>query len=174
MVWLGSKNEIGSVATPLPLRATGAPRLVVPFLNCTLPVGVAVDGAVAVTVAVIVTGEPNEDGLGEALTVVVVSAWPTAWPPAREPLLPTKLVSAGPYVADTECGEPGIDRLDVEPDVAAAQWLASSPLRPTGEPRFEASTANCTVPEGAVLPVEGQTLAVKVTAWPDTEGLAED
>src|SRR5436190_5637305 len=125
--------EVEKVATPLPLSVSGTavPPSTVKF---TVPVGVAVDGASAVTVAVKVTDWPNTDEVGDAVGDVVVSAWPTAWPPAREPPLPTKLVSAGLYVADTGCGEPEIDRLDVEPDVAEAQWLASSPLRFAGEP----------------------------------------
>src|SRR5436309_925451 len=92
--------EVEKVATPLPLSVSGTavPPSTVKF---TVPVGVAVDGASAVTVAVKVTDWPNTDEVGDAVGDVVVSAWPTAWPPAREPPLPTKLVSAGLYVADT-------------------------------------------------------------------------
>src|SRR5204863_8463423 len=121
-----------------------------------------------------VTDWPNSEDVGDAGAVLVMKASLTAWPTAREPPLPTKLVSAGLYVAETGCGEPEIDRLDVEPDVAEAQWLASSPLRFAGEPKFEASTTNCTVPVGTIDPLAGQTLAVNVTAWPKTDGLAED
>ena len=46
-----------------------------------------------VTVAVKVTDWPNVDGLGEAVTVVVVVAGLTVWPPLRVPLLAAKLLS---------------------------------------------------------------------------------
>src|SRR4051812_14184320 len=71
-------------------------------------------------------------------------------------------------------GESVAVNADVEPDVADAQWFTSSPLSDTAEPRLELSTVNCTLPVGGALPVVGQTAAVNVTGWPDTEGLEED
>src|SRR4051812_10637519 len=68
MVWPGSRVEIVSVATPLPLSALAGPRLVEPFLNCTVPVGVPVAGALAVDAVM-------GDAL-EALRIVSVLAWP--------------------------------------------------------------------------------------------------
>jgi hypothetical protein len=44
-------------------------------------------------VAVKVTFCPGVDGLAEELTLVVVLAWFTVWPPASEPLLLMKLPS---------------------------------------------------------------------------------
>jgi len=45
----------------------------------------------------------------------------------------------------------------------------------TGVPKFAPSTTNCTVPVGVPLPAGFTvTVAVKVTGWPKTEGLAEE
>ena len=77
-------------------------------------------------------------------------------------------------MAPIECGDPAIVSVDVEPDVADEQWLVSSPLKLTAEPKFGPSTVNCTAPVGGVIPDAGQTLAVKVTGWPKTEAFAEE
>ena len=63
--------EVVNVATPLPFKDIGVPRLVPLSLNCTVPVGVPVPD---VTVAVNVTAWPKSDGLTEVLTVVTVIA----------------------------------------------------------------------------------------------------
>ena len=63
-----------SVATPLVSRATGAQRATPLVLNRTVPVGVPAPGATAVNVAVKVTFAPGKEGLGEAITLLVVLA----------------------------------------------------------------------------------------------------
>ena len=50
------------------------PKVVVPSLNVTVPVGVPDPGALAVTVAVNVTVWPNTDGLTDDTTVVAVAS----------------------------------------------------------------------------------------------------
>ena len=81
------------VAAPA-VTVTGAPRLVAPSLNWTVPVVVPVPGAVMATVAVKETDWPTVDGLGPAVrvTVVDVAAWLTVWATAVEVML-VKLTS---------------------------------------------------------------------------------
>ena len=80
-----------NVAVP-PLRVTADPRLLVPSLNCTVPVGVPAPGATADTVAVNVTVCPKEDGLTEDETPVELASWFTVC--AKEELvLPAKFES---------------------------------------------------------------------------------
>ena len=56
--------------------ATLAVQLSVPSLTVTLPVGVPLPGATALTVKLIVTACPTTDGLGVcAVIVVAVAAW---------------------------------------------------------------------------------------------------
>ena len=61
-----------NVAVP-PLSAP-VPRLAVPSLNVTVPVGVPEPGAFAETVAVNVTDWPKSDGLADESTAVVVES----------------------------------------------------------------------------------------------------
>src|SRR5439155_10470780 len=49
--------------------------------------------------------------------------------------------------------------------------LAAPPLRATGLPKLLPSITNCTVPVGVPLPLCGVTVAVKLTLWPNTDGL---
>jgi hypothetical protein len=65
IAWLPRESVvILNVATPLAFNVTGpVPRVVVPSRKVTVPVGVPVAGATAVTVAVKVTDWPSEDGL---------------------------------------------------------------------------------------------------------------
>ena len=60
-----------AVATPPPFTATGAPMLVPPTSNCTVPAGVVLSAAD--TFAVSVTVAPVPAGLGDAVSVVVVA-----------------------------------------------------------------------------------------------------
>ena len=53
------------------------PRVVVPSLNVTVPVGVPAPGAVTVTVAVNVTDCPKTDGFTLEVTTVDVESTPT-------------------------------------------------------------------------------------------------
>jgi hypothetical protein len=61
------------VAVP-PLTETAEPKFTPSIRNWTVPVGVPVAGAFALTVAVNVTGWPNTDGFADEVTVVVVAA----------------------------------------------------------------------------------------------------
>ena len=63
-------EEVVNVATP-PLKLTGAPRLLTPSLNYTLPVGAP---PAELTVAVKVTAWPSKEGLSDELTEVTVLA----------------------------------------------------------------------------------------------------
>jgi hypothetical protein len=56
--------------------------------------------------------------------------------------------------------------------VAHACGLGEQPLTVTGDPKFEPSTTNCTEPVGVALPEFGDTVAVNVTDWPNTDGFA--
>lgn len=79
------------VAAPL-FKMAGAPKLLAPSLNCTMPVGVPEPGSAAETVAVNVTICPKEDGLTEDETLVELASWFTVC--ASEGLvLPLKLAS---------------------------------------------------------------------------------
>lgn len=72
--------------------ASGAlPRVIVPSLNSTVPVGVALAGAIRAIAAVRVTVWPGALGLGEDISAVVVALLLTVC--ATEPLLPLKLPS---------------------------------------------------------------------------------
>src|SRR6266567_1290433 len=49
------------------------------------------------------------------------------------------------------------------------------PDKVTGAPKLEPSTLNCTVPVGVPAPgATALTVFVKITAWPNTEGLVEE
>src|SRR5207248_1880909 len=75
------KSEVLNVVVaefPEPLSVPWL-MLVLPSLNVTVPVGVPLPGAFVITVAVKVTDRPDEIGLAEALTVVVVAAGLTVW-----------------------------------------------------------------------------------------------
>jgi len=58
----------------LPPLSVPVPNTVAPFLNVTVPVGVPLPGATAVTVAVNITDWPNTDGLCEEITTVELPA----------------------------------------------------------------------------------------------------
>ena len=79
------------VAVPPALNVT-EPRVPVPSVKVTVPVGVPEPGGFTVTLAVNVTGWPQTDGLALELRVVVVGTWlPTAW--RTLPVLVRKLPS---------------------------------------------------------------------------------
>jgi hypothetical protein len=68
------------------------PRVVLPSLKVTVPVGVPAPGATAATVAVNVTDWPKTDGVPDVAIDVVVDAWLTTCEMAGEVLV-VKLVS---------------------------------------------------------------------------------
>jgi len=52
-----------------------------------------------------------------------------------------------------------------------ALLVAMPPLSATGFPKLPPSIVNWMVPVGVPLPLWGVTIAVKVTLWPNTDGL---
>lgn len=149
-------------AAPLP-SSVREPMLFAPSMKLTVPVGTPAAGATAATVAVKVTDWPNTDGFTEETAMVVVLPGLTTCATALE-VLAVKLVSP-PYTALMECG-PG----DSEARLSCA-W--PDPSSVTGEPSVPAPSMNCTVPVATPLNC-GLTVAVNVTDWPKTEGLAEE
>src|SRR2546430_4589354 len=148
-----------------PLIKVPLPRLVAPSLNETVPVGVPAPGALAETVAVKVTDWPKTDGLADDVTTVVVASLFTVCVNDGE-ALPVKLPSPryDALMAVVPTGSELIGGL-----------IAVPPANATGAPRLAAPAKNCTLPVG--LPAPGGiafTVAVNVTAWPNTEGLVED
>src|SRR5262249_25073599 len=70
--WLPTaRAAVANVATPLAF-SVAVPRLVVPSRKVTVPVGVPVAGATAVTVAVKVTDWPNTTGLADEVSAVLL------------------------------------------------------------------------------------------------------
>lgn len=80
------KFEIEKVACPDEFKVL-EPSVLVPSLKVTVPVGTAVPGALATTVAVKVTDWPLFDGLSEDVTVVVVASLFTVWVKVEEVLV---------------------------------------------------------------------------------------
>ena len=79
MEWLPLfKFETDTVACPDAFKVP-EPSDLFPSLKVTVPVGTAVPGALATTVAVKVTDWPLFDGLSEDVTVVVVPSLFTVW-----------------------------------------------------------------------------------------------
>src|SRR5258707_1310176 len=100
MVWLPTVREkvlmLAVVWPPLVLTVMGVPIGVPLSKKVTVPVGEAaavLPGALTVTVAVKVTVWPKTEGLEEAVTTVVVSAWLTVGWTAGEAALGLKLPS---------------------------------------------------------------------------------
>src|SRR6266446_6066838 len=88
--------EIWHVATP-PLNvwppAFEQVIVLMPSLKVTVPVGGPVTEVFEVTVAVKVTFWLTNDGFKDEVTAVVVPDWLTTWPPAKVPVLGSKLPS---------------------------------------------------------------------------------
>src|SRR5216117_2583887 len=153
---------VTNVAWPEPFRVP-VPRVLVPSLKVTCPVGVPEPGLLAVTVAVKVTDCPNTDGLAEELADVVVPYFTVCV--SLEEVLPLKFASP-PYDALIEC-EPTASVL-----VTNVAW--PEPFR-VPVPRVLEPSLKVTVPVGVPAPgLLAVTVAVKVTDCPDTDGLAEE
>ena len=124
-------------------------------------------GDAALSVAKKWTASPALDGLAEEEIVMVALALVTVWLTGEAVLsLPARLLSpiktAVIAVLDPTA-KVEIEVLAVPPDKATAL--------PNGVPLV----LNCTVPVGvAELGATTLTVAVKVTDWPETEGLAEE
>jgi hypothetical protein len=152
------------VALP-PLSDTGLPKLEPSILNCTVPLGVPAPGAFGPTVTVKLTLCPKTDGVSDELTTLVVLALFTVWVKSADVLVrkfPSPL-----YTAVITCG-PTLSAL-------VAPLAALPPLKLTGEPKSDPSILNCTVPLGVPDPgTLALTVAVNVTGWPNTDGLADE
>jgi hypothetical protein len=132
------------------------PRVVVLSLKVTFPVAVF-----GVTIAVKVTGWPGDDGFAEELTVTAVGILFTTWMMGR--LMLRARLSSPPYTAVMTW--------------TPTEGLATGMLgAETGAvPRLVFPSKNCTVPVGVPAPGETtETVALKVTGWPYTDGFAED
>jgi hypothetical protein len=122
-------------------------------MKVTVPV--ADEGA---TVAVKVTDWPNVEGLSDEASDVVVAAWPTVWVNNAE-ALPLKLVS--PLYTAVMLWLPTAR-------VAVLKWPI--PDLSVAVPKVAAPSMKVTVP----VADEGATVAVKVTGWPNVDGLADE
>jgi len=159
---------VAVLVAPPPDNVTGDPKALPSIANWTAPVRVPEPGAIALTVAVNVTGCPRTDGLAEEATVVAVLAWFTVWESGDALLsLPVKFVSP-PYTAVMLCGLPVTDSDEVA-NVATPDALGA-PV-----PKVVAPSLKITVPEGVPPPgATGLTAAVNVTDCPNSDGLMEE
>jgi hypothetical protein len=80
-LWVATlSDEVLNAAVPL-LLSVPVPRVVVPSINVTVPVGVPAPGELAVTLAVNVTDWPKTEGFGAEATLTVkagLTFWLTA------------------------------------------------------------------------------------------------
>ncbi len=134
------------------------PMRVAPSRNETVPVGVA--AAALLTVAVNVTVWPTLDGLAEEARAIVVETRVTDWVTTAE-VLPAKAAFAE-YVAVMEW----------EPTTRSGVVKVAWPAARAPVPMAAAPSKNVTVPVG--VPDALLTVAVKVTACPNTDGLSEE
>ena len=124
-------------------------------MKVTVPVGVPLLGATALTVAVNVTDWPKTEGFCEEVSVVVVLAWFTACESAADVLV-VKFPSP-PYTAVMLCGLPETDKVEVLK--VATPDPFSVPV-----PSVVAPSLKVTVPVGVPLPLPlAATVAVNVT-----------
>src|SRR2546428_254907 len=176
MVWLPTLSELAlKLAVVTPMLVLRAPLLirVVPSKKLTVPLGEAttvLPGETTLTVAVKVVDWPNRVGLTEDVSAVMVSALLTTWVRATE----VEGLKLGSLLYVTVM--PWLPVLSV---LVLKLALVTPPLSVDSVPVpsvFKPS-AKVTLPVGlatAVLPGELTVMeAVKVTDWPDTEGLTE-
>ena len=150
--------------TAEPPESGVVPKSVPSAENCTLPVGMPAPGAVAVTVAVNVTGWPNTVGVIAETTVVVVSAALTVW--KKVPDVPELKSPSPAYVTVT----PWVPACAVLVGVVEAE----PPERARVCSRLPSRNTDA-LPVGVPAPGSaGPTVTVKETGWPKTEGLAEE
>jgi len=134
--------------------ATVALQLWIPSLTVTVPVGVPLPGAVAVTAKVKSTAWPTVDGFGVCPVIaVVVAAGFTVWPTPVE-VLPAKVPSPA-YVA-MRVFAPAVVNVRLQLPAATV------PLQPS------VPSLTVTVPVG--VPLLDVTLKLTVVAWPTVEG----
>ena len=158
IVWLPTlRAEVVKVATPLAFTVP-VPRVAVPSMKLTVPVGTPEPGATGATVAVKVTDCPKAVAFEDELSVVVVLAWLTVCVKGLLLLsLAVKFVS------------PGYDAVIVWlPTPKAEVVKVATPLAFTVPvPRVAVPSMKLTVPVGTPAPgATGATVAVKVTDCP--------
>jgi len=158
-----AKVEVLQLARPLASSDTVA-SAVEPSLKVTLDVGTPLPGEVAVTVAVNVTCWPNTEVEADELTCVLVAALFTTCGATvslpllfAHPLVPAKL-------AVIVCEPTG------SAEVLKEAWPEAS--MEIDDASTVAPSRNVTVPVG--VPEPDVTVAVKVTAWPNTAGFGDD
>jgi|SRR6266404_4715244 len=168
LLLVGSEEVVQVAVSGVPWLSVWVPQpemVVPPTLKLTVPVGMPDPLPVTLTVAVKVTDWPNTDVPAEDVTAVLVEAWFTAWVKLAE-VLPVKFVSPL-YVAVTVW--------ELFESEVIGPLVAVPPDRLTGGPKLLPSIANWTVPVRVPEPgATALTVAVKVTNWPKTEGLAEE
>jgi len=143
-----------NVATPDALTLL-VPTMVAPLKKFTVPMGAPI--GVGVTVAVMVTDCPNVDGLGAAISAVVVA------------VMTTRLCAGDVEVAKLILPEYVAVRLSV-PCGSAAVLSVATPLPLTLDvPMLVAPLKKSTVPSGVPVGV-GVMVAVSVTVWPAMTG----
>ena len=150
-------ENVAAVTLPLVVRDV-VPSVFAPSRNVTVPVGVPFPGATLATVAVKVTDWPTSEGLADELTVVEVPPAATVCVTTGDVLTPS--VELPPYIAVIEC----------VPTVSADDEKSAIPVPEFGSvtaPIVFVPSRNVTLP---VAPV-GVTVAVQLTACPNTEGL---
>jgi hypothetical protein len=141
-----AKERVEVMKVAVPLLTVLLPNRVPPSRNVTVPVA-----APGVTVAVRVTGWPNEAGLGETVRTVVVFPLATVSITVAEVLVANLL--SPPYTAESEWLPAG--RLEVV--------KIAVPLLSVWLPIVAVPSMKFTDP---VAPA-GATVAVKVTVWPN-------
>src|SRR5262249_34417291 len=143
------------------LESELAPMDAPPSRNVTVPVGVPAPGGLAFTVAVKVIAWPNTDGLTELVTAVELFALLTVCVMAAE-VLAVKFASPA-YVTVIVWFPTASERV-----LKVALPAVSVPL-----PMLAPPSRNVTVPLGVPVPELAVTVAVNVTAWPNTDGFTE-
>ena len=151
------------VKVALPLLTVTVPMEVPPSENVTVPVGMPAPGVVTAMVAVKVTLWPKTEGLAELANVVVVAALLTTCISVLLGGLARKLAS--PAYATVMLCVPTV-RTDL-PSVAVPEVRVAVPMETP-------PSIKVTVPVGVPAPGGcAVTVAIKLMAWPNTEGLAE-
>ena len=132
-------------------------------LNVTVPVGTPAPGATGDTVTVTVSNSPVTGALSELVTLTAVAARWTTW--VSDWLLEAKF-AAPLYVAVRPC----------EPTARAVVVNVATPDQFTGAvPSVVDPSVNVTVPVGVPAPgATTDTVAVRVTACPNTDALADE
>jgi hypothetical protein len=154
-------DEVLKLAVPPP--SVPVPKVVVPSLNVTVPVGVPAPGDTGATVAVNVTDWPKTAGFAEEVTLVVVAVWLTVWATTAD-VLAVKLVS--PLYTAVMLWEPA-------PSDEVLNVAVPPPIVPV--PKVVVPSLNVTVPVGIPAPGDtGTTVAVNVTDWPKSDGFNDE